>query len=60
MHQAFSDATLGPDSPPVDNLPPADHTIAGKSGPRLLDQVRATWDSVRFVSPAGKKVLYGA
>ncbi len=60
MHQAFSDATLGPDSPPVDNLPPADRTIAGKSGPQLLEQVRATWDSVRFVSPAGKKLLYGA
>jgi peptidyl-prolyl cis-trans isomerase B (cyclophilin B) len=60
LHQAFSDAVLGPDNPPIDNLPPADRIITGKLGPRLLEQVRATWDDVRFVSPAGKKISYNA
>ena len=60
MHQAFDDATLGPDSPPADSKPPVDQTITGKSGPRLLDQVREMWHHVAFVSSTGKKIHYTA
>ncbi len=60
LHQAFADATLGPDNPPPDSKPPADRTVTGKSGPRLFEQVRDTWDRVVFVSKSGKKVRYTA
>jgi peptidyl-prolyl cis-trans isomerase B (cyclophilin B) len=60
LHQAFGDATLGPDNPPADCKPPVDQTVTGKSGPRLLEQVRHMWDQVAFVSLAGKKIHYTA
>jgi cyclophilin family peptidyl-prolyl cis-trans isomerase len=60
LHQSFTDATLGPDSPPPDSKPPIDQTVTGKSGPHLFDLVRKMWDDVRFVGAAGKKITYTA
>jgi cyclophilin family peptidyl-prolyl cis-trans isomerase len=60
QHLAFADAVLGPDSPPAESSPPVDRIVTGKSGPKLFDKVRLAWDTVRFVSPAGKRIDYTA
>jgi peptidyl-prolyl cis-trans isomerase B (cyclophilin B) len=59
-HQPFADATRAPDNPPADSNRPPDLTVTGKPVYKLLTDVEALWDTIRFTSPAGKKVAYSA
>jgi peptidyl-prolyl cis-trans isomerase B (cyclophilin B) len=60
LHQAFDDATRAADNPPADANRPPDETISKKPVFKILEEVGRSWDSIRFVSPAGKKILYTA
>jgi len=60
LHQPFAEATRDGDNPPVGAIKPPDETASGKPVFRLLEQVQKTWDQVRFVSPAGRKITYTA
>ncbi|MFO0881019.1 MAG: peptidylprolyl isomerase [Gemmataceae bacterium] len=60
LHASFTDAVRGPDNPPADAVRPPDETVSGKKVHRILDQVRTTWDEIRFTTPAGKKISYRA
>jgi peptidyl-prolyl cis-trans isomerase B (cyclophilin B) len=60
LHQPFAEVTRDGDNPPVGAIKPPDETASGKRVFQLLEQVQKTWDQVRFVSPAGKKIAYTA
>ena len=60
QHQAFTDATRAADNPPNDAHRPPDETVSKKPVFKILDEVVRTWDTVRFVSPAGKKIIFNA
>jgi peptidyl-prolyl cis-trans isomerase B (cyclophilin B) len=60
LHQAFGDATRAADNPPGDANRPPDTTVTNKPVFKILEAVGQTWDSIRFVSPAGKKIHYTA
>jgi cyclophilin family peptidyl-prolyl cis-trans isomerase len=49
----------GDDAPAECNRPP-DRTVTGKSSYKLLKQVQAEWDAIRFVGAAGKPLNYTA
>lgn len=55
--QSFAEATRK--EPPGD-FEPAVTTFAGKSVGKLYTQVAETWDSIRFISPAGKRIVHTA
>ncbi len=54
----FAEATRA--DPPADWPPPPDVTVTGKSVGKLYTQVVATWDSVRFLSDDGKRIVHHA
>jgi cyclophilin family peptidyl-prolyl cis-trans isomerase len=60
LHQAFADAVRPADNPPPEANRPPDETVSKKPVFKILDEVVRTWDSIRFVSPAGKKIRYTA
>jgi peptidyl-prolyl cis-trans isomerase B (cyclophilin B) len=57
LHQPFADATRAADNPPEDSQRPPDRTATDKAVFKLLEQVQSLWDTVRFVTPDGKKKL---
>jgi peptidyl-prolyl cis-trans isomerase B (cyclophilin B) len=57
LHQSFADATRAADNPPEDSQRPPDRTATNKPVFKLLADVQALWDSVRFVTPDGKRKL---
>jgi peptidyl-prolyl cis-trans isomerase B (cyclophilin B) len=59
-HQAFADAVRTGEDPPAQAPKPADVTDAGLPASKVLDEVARLWDTIRFTSPAGKKVDYAA
>lgn len=60
LHQAFADATRPADNPPAESNRPPDETISKKSVYKLLEDVAARWDAVRFTTAGGKKIAYSA
>jgi peptidyl-prolyl cis-trans isomerase B (cyclophilin B) len=58
FQRSFAEATR--QDPPGDYPPPPDLTLTGKSVGKLYTSVVETWDSIRFVSPAGKRLVYHA
>jgi cyclophilin family peptidyl-prolyl cis-trans isomerase len=60
LHQSFAEATRPADNPPPDAVRPPDETVSKKPVFKILDEVARTWDSIRFVSPAGRKIGYNA
>jgi cyclophilin family peptidyl-prolyl cis-trans isomerase len=60
LHQSFAAATREADNPPADANRPPDETVSKKPVCKILDAVTKNWDSIRFVSPAGKKITYTA
>ena len=60
LHQAFSDATRAADNPPEEANRPPDETVSKKAVFKLLDAVTTNWDTIRFVTPDGKKIHYTA
>src|SRR5207247_246904 len=58
LHQSFADATRAADNPPADVNRPPDETVTRKAVHRLLADVQARWDEVRFTTAGGKKVHY--
>lgn len=55
--QSFADATR---KEPVADFEPPLTTLAGKSIGKLYTQVSETWDSIQFLSPEGKRIVYTA
>jgi cyclophilin family peptidyl-prolyl cis-trans isomerase len=60
LHQSFAEATRRADDPPAECNRPPDETITNKSVYRLYAEVTRLWDTIRFVSPAGKRIDYTA
>ncbi len=60
FHMPFAEATRGPDNPPASSMRPPDCLRSGKPVIAVLDGVDAAWASIRFTSPAGKKITYTA
>ncbi len=60
LHQSFAAATREADNPPADANRPPDETVSKKPVCKILDAVTKSWDSIRFVSPSGKKIHYTA
>jgi peptidyl-prolyl cis-trans isomerase B (cyclophilin B) len=59
-HVPFAKATRGGDDPPaMCNLPP-EKTITHKAVGKLYEDVVRLWETIRFVSPAGKPLTYSA
>lgn len=58
LHQPFTEATVT--EPPAEWHRPPDVTMTGKSVGKLYTEVVASWDSIRFQSPAGKRITYHA
>ena len=60
LHQAFADATRdGSDSPEGAACPP-DCLKSGTPCVAVLEAVKASWDTIRFTTPAGKPIRYEA
>src|SRR5262245_48740983 len=57
LHQSFTEATLA-DPPDGQALP--DQTMTGKSVGKLYTEVVRIWDTIRFTTPAGKKLEHRA
>lgn len=60
LHQAFADATRSADNPPAEEPIPPDRTRTGKPTFKVLDEVKKSWDSIRFVDGNGKPIHYTA
>jgi peptidyl-prolyl cis-trans isomerase B (cyclophilin B) len=60
LHLPFAKATRGGDDPPAMCNRPPDATITGKPVAKLYDDVVRSWETIRFVSPAGKPLAYAA
>jgi peptidyl-prolyl cis-trans isomerase B (cyclophilin B) len=60
MHIPFAKATRGGDDPPAMCNRPPDTTVTGKAVGKLYDQVVRLWGTIRFVTPAGKPLVYSA
>lgn len=62
LHQSFDDAVafVAERSPPPESNRPPDRTLGGKPVFRLYQEVKKEWDSIRFATPAGKKVTWTA
>jgi peptidyl-prolyl cis-trans isomerase B (cyclophilin B) len=62
MHLPFAQA-IGRDgevNPPGNSDVPPTQLTTGKHTILVLDAVKASWDSIRFTTPAGKKIAYTA
>jgi cyclophilin family peptidyl-prolyl cis-trans isomerase len=60
QHEAFDKATRGGDDPPANSNPPPDRTASGKSVYKVYKEVVRLWDTIRFVTPEGKRLDYSA
>lgn len=61
LHQPFNEAVRGADDPPpADAVRPPDETVTKKPVHRLLEDVKAKWDAIRFTTASGKKIDYTA
>jgi cyclophilin family peptidyl-prolyl cis-trans isomerase len=60
QHEAFATATRGGDDPPANINPPPDRTVSGKSVYKIYKEVVGLWDTIRFVTPDGKRLDYSA
>jgi peptidyl-prolyl cis-trans isomerase B (cyclophilin B) len=60
LHQPFAKAVRQMDDPPPNVPPPPDQTVTGKSVYKLYQEVVRQWDTIRFVTPDGKKIAYSA
>jgi cyclophilin family peptidyl-prolyl cis-trans isomerase len=60
LHQPFTKATRRGDDPPGECNRPPDLTVTGKPVYKLYTEVVRLWDTIRFVSPAGKRLAYSA
>jgi cyclophilin family peptidyl-prolyl cis-trans isomerase len=60
QHQPFDKATRRADNPPEECSRPPDTTVSGKPVFKLYNEVVRLWDTVRFVTPDGKRVAYSA
>jgi peptidyl-prolyl cis-trans isomerase B (cyclophilin B) len=60
QHQPFSKATRGGDDPPAESNPPPAVTCSGKSVGKLYRDVVRLWDTIRFVTPDGRRLDYSA
>ena len=59
-HEPFAKATRGGDDPPPNSNPPPDATKSGKSVYKIYKEVVRLWDTIRFVTPDGKRIDYSA
>ena len=59
-HQPFDKATRRADDPPEECNRPPDTTVSGKPVFKLYNEVVRLWDTIRYVTPAGKRVVYSA
>jgi cyclophilin family peptidyl-prolyl cis-trans isomerase len=60
QHEAFDKATRGGNDPPANSNPPPDRTASGKSVYKVYKEVVRLWDTIRFVTPDGKRLDYSA
>lgn len=60
LHLPFAKATRPADDPPEEFNRPPDVTCTGKPVGKLYKEVVSRWDSIRFTSPAGKRLTYTA
>jgi peptidyl-prolyl cis-trans isomerase B (cyclophilin B) len=60
LHQPFKKAVRAADNPPAEVLQPPDMTVSGKPVFKLLKQVEAAWDGIRFTRPDGSTISYTA
>ena len=60
LHQAFADAVRNSENPPEGAEKPPDETVSKKPVHRILESVRQNWDTIRFTSAAGKKIVFTA
>jgi cyclophilin family peptidyl-prolyl cis-trans isomerase len=58
LQKTFAEATR--QEPPADWQRPPDMTVTGKSVGKLYTQVTGVWETIRFVSAAGKPLAYRA
>jgi cyclophilin family peptidyl-prolyl cis-trans isomerase len=59
-HDPFDKATRGGDDPPPGSNPPPDVTASGKSVYKIYKEVVRLWDTIRFVTPDGRRIDYSA
>jgi cyclophilin family peptidyl-prolyl cis-trans isomerase len=59
-HEPFAKATRSGDDPPPNSNPPPAMTKSGKSVYKIYKEVVALWDTIRFVTPDGKRIDYSA
>jgi peptidyl-prolyl cis-trans isomerase B (cyclophilin B) len=59
-HQPFEKATRRADNPPEECNRPPDTTVSGKPVFKLYNEVVRLWDTIRYVTPDGKRVAYSA
>jgi cyclophilin family peptidyl-prolyl cis-trans isomerase len=60
QHEPFTKATRGGDDPPPNSNPPPDRIVSGKSVYKVYKEVVRLWDTIRFVTPEGKRINYSA
>jgi cyclophilin family peptidyl-prolyl cis-trans isomerase len=60
QHEPFDKVTRGGDDPPPNSNPPPDRTVSGKSVYKVYKEVLGLWDTIRFVTPDGKRIDYSA
>ncbi|HEY7313031.1 MAG TPA: peptidylprolyl isomerase [Gemmataceae bacterium] len=58
QHEPFDKVTRGGDDPPPNSNPPPDRTVSGKSVYKVYKEVTQLWDTIRFVTPDGKRLNY--
>jgi peptidyl-prolyl cis-trans isomerase B (cyclophilin B) len=60
LHQPFEKAVRQLNDPPADSTLPPAKTISGKSVYRIVQDVAAQWDGIRFTTAEGKRLHYSA
>ncbi|MBY0229192.1 MAG: peptidylprolyl isomerase [Gemmataceae bacterium] len=61
LHQTWDEATLGESTPAPDgaSIPP-DQLKTGTLACSVIQAVKASWDTIRFTTPSGKRIAYRA
>jgi cyclophilin family peptidyl-prolyl cis-trans isomerase len=60
QHEPFEKVTRRGEDPPEGARMPTDMIANGKPSPRIYGEVVRLWDTIRFVTPAGKRLDYSA
>lgn len=60
LHQSFADATRDANNPPPGSERPHDMTRTNKPTFKILEAVKKSWDTIRFVDAAKKPIHYTA